>query len=80
MPDVLDDLIAVFDELLPQLKREQGSVWAVVADRKSIATFKSFPDAARYAHNKYGARPVLIRHTEATKAESAPFIHARAGA
>jgi hypothetical protein len=80
MQDVLDDLIAVFEELLPQLRKKNGSVWAVVADRNSVATFKSFPEAARYAHEHFGARQVLIRHTEGGKVESAPFIHVRAGA
>ncbi len=78
--DVLDELIAVFDELLPQLRRENGPVWAVVADRKSVTTFKTFPDAARFAHDQFGSRPVLIRHTEGGKVETAPFIHVRAGA
>jgi hypothetical protein len=80
MPDVLDESIAAFDELLPQLKREKGSVWAVVAARKLVATFTTFPDAARYAHDRYGGQQVLIRHTEGGRLETAPFIHVRAGA
>lgn len=80
MPDVLDELIAIFEERLPRLRKEKGSVWAVVADRKSVSTFKSFPEAARYAHEHYGSRQVLIRHTESAAFETAPFIHVRAGA
>lgn len=80
MKDALDDLIALFDELRPQLRKEKGSVWAVVADRKSVKTFKSFPEAAQYAHDRYGTRQVLIRHTDGGQVETAPFIHVRAGA
>ncbi len=75
MRDALDEQIEAYEALLPEIKRKHGSVWALVADRKLVKTFQAFPDAARYARDNFGKRPVLIRHTDSRKLESAPFIH-----
>ena len=78
MCDALDEQIEVFEALLPEIKRRHGSVWALVADRRLVKTFRVFPDAARYARDHYGTAPVLIRHTDSRKFENAPFIHIHA--
>ena len=80
MPDVLDEQIEAYEALLPQIKRDHGSVWAIIADRRLVATFEGFSAAAAYAHDHFGKRPVLIRHTDSRKIETAPFIHVRAEA
>lgn len=75
MRDDLDEQIEAYEKLLPRIKKEHGSVWALVAGRKLIKTFPAFPAAARFAREHYGKREVLIRHTDERKYESAPFIH-----
>ena len=75
MPDVLDEQIEAYETLLPEIKRDHGSVWALIADRRLVATFQGFSEAAKYAHDHFGKRPVLIRHTDSRKVETAPFIH-----
>lgn len=75
MRDALDDQIEAYEALLPRIKMEHGSVWAVVADRQLVKTFLAFPDAARFAREKFGKAPVLIRHTDERKVETAPFLH-----
>lgn len=75
MRDALDEQIEAYEELLPQIKRDHGPVWAIVANRRLVATFDAFPEAARYAREHFGNNPVLIRHTEERTIETAPFIH-----
>lgn len=73
MPDALAEQIEAFRNLLPQILREHGSVWAVIADRRLVSTFKDFADAAKYANDRYPNQQVLIRHT-AKREEFVPFI------
>lgn len=74
MTDDLDAEIAAFEKLLPTIRREHGSVWALMADRQLVKTFPAFPAAARYAGEHFGRRPVLIRHTDQRAFETAPFV------
>jgi hypothetical protein len=76
MPDDLDEQIEAYEALLPQIKKEHGSVWALIAERRLVKTFAAFGDAARYAHENFGKRPVLIRHTDSRKVETVPYLHA----
>lgn len=78
MRDPLDDQIEAYEKLLPAIREKHGSVWALVAHKELIETFKAFPDAARYAREHFGKEPVLIRHTDGRKLETAPFIHVHA--
>lgn len=73
MPDALAEQIEAYRNLLPQILREHGSVWAVIADRQLVSTFKDFADAAKYANERYPDQQVLIRHTE-KREEFVPFI------
>lgn len=75
MRDALDEQIESFEALLPNIKKKHGSVWALIADQKLVATFKAFRDAAQYARDHFGKQAVLIRHTDSRKMETAPFIH-----
>jgi hypothetical protein len=77
MPDALDEQIKAYEALLPAIKREHGSVWVLVADRRLIKTFAAFPAAAGYARTHFAAHQVLIRHTDERKLESAPFVQVR---
>ena len=77
MPDALDEQIEAYEALLPEIREKHGSVWALVANRKLVATFTAFSEAAKYAHQHFGKTPVLIRHTDSRKMETAPFIHMR---
>jgi hypothetical protein len=74
MPDDLDAEIAAYEALLPTIKRDHGSVWVLVADRRLVKTFPAFSAAARYAREHFGRRPVLIRHTDERAIETAPFV------
>ena len=78
MRDDLDEQIEAYETLLPTIRREHGSVWVLVADKKLIKTFPVFSDAARYAREHFGKQQALIRHTDERKIESAPFIHVHA--
>lgn len=73
--DALDEQIAAYEDLLPRIKREYGSVWALVAHQELISTFAEFSAASRYARKHLGAEQVLIRHTDERPVETAPFIH-----
>lgn len=68
----LEREIRAWEAMLPELQRQHGAVWAVVAHEKLIQTFTAFADAARFvnAHHPDGA---LIRHTNQHK-ETAPFV------
>ena len=73
--DALDEQIAAYEGLLPRIKREYGSVWALVAHRELISTFSEFSAASKYAREHHGGEQVLIRHTDAQPIETAPFVH-----
>jgi hypothetical protein len=74
MADQLDIEIQAYEALLPAIKRQHGSVWALIAKGELVATFGVFGDAARYAVERFGRTPVLIRHTDSRRTETAPFI------
>jgi hypothetical protein len=80
MPDDLDAQIEAYDRLLPDIKARHGSTWVIIADEKFVAAFGAFPEAAKFAHEHYPQRAVLIRHTDSRKVETAPFIHVHAEA
>jgi hypothetical protein len=77
MPDDLDAEIAAYEAIRPTIKRDHGSVWVLVANKRLVKTFPAFPAAARYARDHFGSRPVLIRHTDERALESAPFVQVR---
>jgi hypothetical protein len=78
MRDALDDQIEAYESLLPSIRRENRSGWVLVADRQLVKIFTSFPEAARYARQRFGSKQVLIRHTEERELESAPFVQVHA--
>ena len=73
MPDALDEQLDAYQGLLPELKKNHGSVWALVAHRELIGTFQDFGAAARYAVQHLSHEQVLIRHTD-ERLETVPFI------
>ncbi len=77
MPDVLDEQIEAYEALLPTIKRQHGSTWVLITDRRLVGTFRAFADAARYAREHFAREPVLIRHTDGKSLETAPYIHVR---
>jgi hypothetical protein len=77
--DALDEQIAAYQTLLPQIKRDHGSVWALVARSKLVSTFREFSAASRYAHRNFQGEQVLIRHTDEQPVETAPFVHVNTG-
>ena len=79
MPDALDEQIQAYEAMLPEIKKEHGSVWVVVARQKLVSTFKDFSDAVRYVNSAFGKETVLIRHTDERRRESVPFVQIRAG-
>ncbi len=80
MRDDLDAQIEAYERLLPDIKSEHGSTWVVITDEKLVGTFRAFPEAAKFAHETFPERAVLIRHTDSRKVETAPFIHVHAEA
>jgi hypothetical protein len=73
--DALDEQIIAYENMLPQIKRDYGSVWALVAHQELISTFRDFAAASQYAREHLGGEQVLIRHTEAQAIETVPFVH-----
>ncbi len=78
MRDALDEQIAAYEDLRASIKEEHGSVWALIADSQLVRTFTEFAAAARFAHDNYRNKQILIRHTDERKMETAPFIHVHA--
>ena len=74
MRDALDEQIEAYQAMLPDIRSQHGSVWALVADRKLVSCFPDFSAAARYADEHYGTKQVLIRHTDEAP-EMAPYVH-----
>lgn len=73
MRDALDEQIATFHGLLPELKQKYGPAWVLLVDHKPIDAFKNFDKAALYAAEHFGGKQVLIRHTGESR-ETVPFI------
>ena len=65
--------IEAYQRLLPAIRRDYGSVWALVAREKLVRTFTDFAAAAAYAIDYYDNEQVLIRHTD-ERIETAPFV------
>ncbi len=65
--------ISAYRQLLPQIKKERGAVWAVLVDSQLKETFSEFADAARFALERFPDEEVLIRHTDELK-ETVPFL------
>ena len=49
MRDALDEQIEAFEALLPDIRRQRGQVWVLVANSRLVETFDTFADAARHA-------------------------------
>ena len=75
MRDALDEQIEAFEALLPDIRRQRGQVWVLVANSRLVETFDTFADAARHARTHFDAQQVLIRHTDERKLETAPFLN-----
>lgn len=73
MADVLDREIRAFENMLPNLRKELGSVWAVVVGDDLQGSFADFEGAALFAVERFANDSVLIRHTEEHTAHI-PFI------
>lgn len=69
----LEQEIVAFNAMLPKLRQEYGSVWAVLVDRAFKASFADFGQAAKYAVENFPDKPFLIRHTE-QHAPHIPFV------
>ncbi|QTC90816.1 hypothetical protein [Brevundimonas goettingensis] len=69
----LEREIRAYESMLPEIKREYGSVWAVISHEKLVSTFKAFSDAARFVNANCRDHQVLIRHTDQHN-ETAPFV------
>lgn len=65
--------IEAYESMLPDIRRDHGSVWVVMVHEKLVETFRAFADAARFVDANYQDQQVLIRHTDQHK-ESAPFV------
>jgi hypothetical protein len=74
MRDALDDQIDAYEALLPQIKKEHGSGWVVVAGKRPVRVFRDFAAAAGFARDNLSDQQVLIRHTDEA-ALTAPFVH-----
>ena len=69
----LDREIQAFESMLPTLRQQVGSVWAVLVDCDFKAGFPEFQKAAEYAVANFPDRDFLIRHTHQHPAHI-PFI------
>jgi len=74
MPEALQEQVAAYEALLPEIRNRFGSpVWVLVVHKKLVSTFAEFADAARFALKNYPDEQVLIRNTSET-VEMAPFV------
>lgn len=73
MNDSLDREIGAYKALLPKIREDHGSVWALVVHERLVETFAEFGGAARYAIEHHSGEQVLIRHTD-ERTEMAPFV------
>ncbi|MBE7217874.1 MAG: hypothetical protein INR64_05325 [Caulobacteraceae bacterium] len=71
--DGLEPQIALFEQLLPALRREFGDVWAVVSSSRLEGKFGTFRDAAQHVLTHLAGEKVLIRHTNAPQPH-VPFV------
>ncbi len=69
----LDKEIDAYQSLLPSIRSDHGSVWALIVHEKLVKTFSDFSQAARYATAHHRNEQVLIRHTD-ERIETAPFV------
>jgi hypothetical protein len=65
MSDLRDD-IAAYEALRADLEASYMGKWVVFHDKKLIACFDSFDDAAKDAVHRFGRGPYLIRQIGAT--------------
>jgi len=73
MADVLDREIRAFEKMLPKLRMELGSAWAVIVGNDLKGSFPDFEGAALFAVENFADDDVLIRHTQEHTAHI-PFI------
>lgn len=61
--DALAREIRAYELMLPEVRAQHGSGWALVVGEKLQGVFRSFDAAARWATERFENRQVLIRHT-----------------
>jgi hypothetical protein len=69
----LAEQISAYRQMLPQLRKEHGSVWALLIDSKLVDTFQEFQSAAMFALEHFEGQQFLIRHTDEQQ-ETIPFV------
>ncbi len=65
--------IAAFERLLPKLRSQFGSAWAVIVGDDCKGGFPDFAKAAAFAVQNFGSAEFLIRHTDDRQAQI-PFV------
>ena len=73
MADALAREIDAFQRLLPRIRTEYGSVWAVIAHEDLQCAFPDFSSAAKYALANCSDTEFLIRHTDLQQAHI-PYV------
>lgn len=58
---VLDEEIALYEEMRAYLEREHGGAWVLIHQREMVGTYHSYEDADKVAVSRYGRGPCLIR-------------------
>lgn len=69
----LAEQIESYRRMLPEIRREHGSVWALLVDNELKGTFEDFQEAAKYTLANFPGKPPLIRHTDERR-ETVPFV------
>lgn len=72
----LDKQIEAYQAMLPALRDQYGSVWALVVNERLVSTFAEFSQAARFVLAHHSNDQVLIRHTD-ERLEFAPFVQVK---
>jgi hypothetical protein len=57
----IDQEIAAYEAMRDELEKEHMGKWVLLFDRKLIAVYDSFEQAANDAVTRFGAGPYLIR-------------------
>ncbi len=69
----LSDEISAYKRLLPTIRAEHHSCWALIVGGVFEGAFADFGDAAASAVTRFEGRPILIRHTDEV-IETLPFL------
>jgi len=73
MAATLSKEISTFQRLLPTIRKDHGSAWAVVVGEDYKGAFREFSAAAKYVLQNFPQQSVLIRHTDERQAHI-PFV------